>query len=740
MGVIRISDETSDPSTPIDGLRLYSKEGILYFKSDDGTVHEVTSDNNVPFAGDITNAMLATDIKVGSLAALGTVATASVQAAINELHDEHGNLGSLATNAKGTFVAAINEMDARIDALVLASGVGDTEVIDARSSEASLRDRLNKSEANVFNVLRYGAIGDGGDDTPTDDTIAIRAAISAASAAAPSAPARPAPIVYFPPGYAFYVTDQIDFGYQVSVVMESPIIYEATATAQVAVLIGDEGTPDMDPESAIITQFKQFKLWVESNAYPDWTADAANDRIGIRLCNFSSCKIEINLVYQFTIGVQCYSNIGGWAYNEMRIGRIIDCKIGLHLYSVSYLGWVNENLFLGGSFGYNSGVLYNAANETHDLIGILIEGDLTALDVTNNRLRYAHNKNTFIKPSFELGYNIVGPGGGSSRCVVIISGGVNTIYDARVESCDPVYFGTITGNTSYMNRAEYTYSGLYGVNNPLAWEDASGRYSTVGYASNTVVHGIRSKLLPAAALLLDSGPVYKTACPYNGAGTPTYHVPRVALQTSSATPTIASNQAGLTIASDYLLIPNSVALGIYIDTSAVKRFALTGQIDSGGNSGTINVLCFNSGGSVLYNAAHGSYYVEGEIYGTPYPFVARTAFGNSYYVQNLANTIVFQVHADVKSIFLSIADCRLKNFDVYALPQTQMARPPAIWTGYEEIVPGCNIGTAAPTTGTWARGRRVYNAAPAASGVEGWICVDATTPPGTWRAFGAIAS
>jgi hypothetical protein len=47
--------------------------------------------------------------------------------------------------------------------------------------------------------------------------------------------------------------------------------------------------------------------------------------------------------------------------------------------------------------------------------------------------------------------------------------------------------------------------------------------------------------------------------------------------------------------------------------------------------------------------------------------------------------------------------------------------------------------TAAPTTGTWAVGDRVWNVAPTAGGFEGWICVTAGTP-GTWKTYGAISA
>lgn len=47
--------------------------------------------------------------------------------------------------------------------------------------------------------------------------------------------------------------------------------------------------------------------------------------------------------------------------------------------------------------------------------------------------------------------------------------------------------------------------------------------------------------------------------------------------------------------------------------------------------------------------------------------------------------------------------------------------------------------TAIPTTGTWNVGDIVWNTAPTAGGVPGWICVTAGTP-GTWKAMAAIAA
>lgn len=48
-------------------------------------------------------------------------------------------------------------------------------------------------------------------------------------------------------------------------------------------------------------------------------------------------------------------------------------------------------------------------------------------------------------------------------------------------------------------------------------------------------------------------------------------------------------------------------------------------------------------------------------------------------------------------------------------------------------------GAAAPVSGTYARGDKVWNTQPAPGGVVGWVCVTAGSP-GVWRSFGTIAA
>lgn len=63
---------------------------------------------------------------------------------------------------------------------------------------------------------------------------------------------------------------------------------------------------------------------------------------------------------------------------------------------------------------------------------------------------------------------------------------------------------------------------------------------------------------------------------------------------------------------------------------------------------------------------------------------------------------------------------------------------PYIQSGFLNGMSG-NFADQAPVGGTWRAGERLYDYTPSASGVEGWVCVTAGTP-GTWKAFGSIAS
>lgn len=107
---------------------------LLLYETTTGHDHDGTNSKAVSVSGVsdgvVTNAKLATDVKVGSLASLTTSTTSNVVAAINELvldvevvSAKVGTLSGLTTTAKSNTVAAINELVTSISGLASLTGV-----------------------------------------------------------------------------------------------------------------------------------------------------------------------------------------------------------------------------------------------------------------------------------------------------------------------------------------------------------------------------------------------------------------------------------------------------------------------------------------------------------------------------------------------------------------------------------------------------------------------------------------
>lgn len=133
----------------------------LYLPGDSGTMKKITatadeinalSPISAPPDGSVTNAKMANDVKIGSLASLTTTVKTSIQAAINEIVANIGALSGLSTTAKNTVVAAINEVDAGYKAKYTRPSEG----IPAGDLAASVQNTLCGIPQNE---VSYGAIG-----------------------------------------------------------------------------------------------------------------------------------------------------------------------------------------------------------------------------------------------------------------------------------------------------------------------------------------------------------------------------------------------------------------------------------------------------------------------------------------------------------------------------------------------------------------------------------------------------
>jgi hypothetical protein len=142
----------------LDEIRQYCKNPhlrkLFYILYDTSTGHDHDGTNSksvttgTPGAGTVTNTMLATDVKVGSLAALTTTANSSVQAAINELDSDIGDLSSLTTTATGSLMLAINELDGDIGNLATLTTTAKSSVVAAINE----LDAANSSFATLTGI------------------------------------------------------------------------------------------------------------------------------------------------------------------------------------------------------------------------------------------------------------------------------------------------------------------------------------------------------------------------------------------------------------------------------------------------------------------------------------------------------------------------------------------------------------------------------------------------------------
>jgi len=106
--------------------------------------------------GSVTDAKLAADVKVGSLAALATAIKTNVVAAINEVRGNIGTLTALTTTAKTNAVVAINEVNANADTALTNAGTAITNAATATSLATEYRAYRTLPDANgLYKTVEY---------------------------------------------------------------------------------------------------------------------------------------------------------------------------------------------------------------------------------------------------------------------------------------------------------------------------------------------------------------------------------------------------------------------------------------------------------------------------------------------------------------------------------------------------------------------------------------------------------
>ncbi len=342
-------------------------------------------------------------------------------------------------------------------------------------------------DLKFFNVMRYGAAANG----TTDDSAAINSANTAATAAGGNGG-----VVYFPAG-TYYIASTVTlttnvFGNQALINTDQNIT---------AIQLGD-GTNYLRDKKINLPRLKDT-----SKTGLGWSGAS----IGVKLVNVYECEIHTSQIENFVTGVLLTtSGAKGTAYNQLHLGPLDDNKVQVKIAPVDTSGWVNENVFHGGRFGWNSAE-GTAVSGTRD-IQIITYADAAANLCNNNR---------FYAPSIE---------GDVPEYHADIFGGWNFIRDARWEATTPKV--NLSSFSSSVYSTKNVIQGGYNAESIVYTADSNAKHNIyhddVMWADLTVTN--------AQFLALNSTPLTIVAAPganktfnvlgmvgvYNYGGTATY--------------------------------------------------------------------------------------------------------------------------------------------------------------------------------------------------------------------------
>jgi hypothetical protein len=288
------------------------------------------------------------------------------------------------------------------------------------ANRISFSDALHQ-QTGVFNVLDYGAVA----DSATDCTSAFRLTSAAAGVYG---------VVFIPSG-AYIITDSVRF--LGSVEGTAARIY-TSVTNKTFFVIGQYG---------VVTYAQSYnmpKMFQRTHSDGTWGTDVA-----IKVVNTIDCYFNIPRIELFSKGIQFIGNGTGNVYNQIFLGRVYGCKIGIELYPKNN-GWVNDNEFYGGRI-----CDYTAQ-------GTNISGSY-AINMLDGL--YAPDGNIFHKVGLE---------GDTWQYNVVIRGNANIFDYCRFESTPPhVYIGKWNSggafsaynefNGSYGQDLEFTYDHVWNL-------------------------------------------------------------------------------------------------------------------------------------------------------------------------------------------------------------------------------------------------------------------------------------
>jgi len=503
------------------------------------------------------------------------------------------------------------------------------------------------------------------------------------------------PILWFSPRNTDYETlSTITVPTGVHVIMDEPLVYTGTAE-EPCLVVEAQGQRNFSVNLTIRVTRQTQSDWLDEN------------NIGVVIYNANTANIYIAEATNFTIGFQAIGSSGGFAYNNVEIGLVMNNKFSLDLTnetSTGGVGWCNENRFVGGRYGDNTGVGIGLSR-----YGVRI----TSKDGTY----LANNNNVFEKPSFELNQSTAGAG--EAIPILIEHGFLNKFESCRDEGNNSTFVRLL--NDSQHNDIDIGYTSI--LTDITAMDDRTAR-------ANNMLSIRNKKLLESGTVVFNSGKLVDKACYYD---TSNINVSGVMLAGGSIDmlrkflPT-----STLSINVSYLEFLTGRGVGVCLDSKKSKRFVIKMDVETG-YGGRTYIRCYDVAGNILTNTGINHPYVRGTS-----NFIFNAGYGGSYGTAvDSGRDMFFKVHDDVKTIHVMITEgtnnLRIRGFQVISLDGYCSA-----FTGYEEIINGVNLGTVVPTLGTYGKGKVVLNdnktelgTSPNKYVIEGWECIVSGTP-GTW--------
>jgi hypothetical protein len=534
-------------------------------------------------------------------------------------------------------------------------------------------------------IRRYGAVGDG----TTNNETAWAAANSQASQTGG------APIYVPKSASGFGTASALTVAYNADLVAEAGarLIYTGSSNI-VCLTFGDT------------TNVAHARKWVlpavERTNQSNWSNEGA---VGVRFRNTTMCHIEVPLISGYTIGLQTLPAGGnGFQHNKIYVGALYNNKIAIDCSNVT-AGYTNENTWFGGRFTVFTGVNNTLARY--------------AIRVTSSDTSYLfNNNNVFLHPSIELNEPDTS---GEAIPILMEHGQQNRFLYCR----DEINSTTFARESNAATCNHYDTGYFASTATPIVDSSSS---APVWLATNSGLGAVFSTNLRR---VFDSGPLHKNWNNYDGA-TGSVHIPGVHLGFSGSGSTVFVASTGVTPNAAYLDITGG-GVGVFVNCNEVKQFIVSRQADTS-RGGRIVVVCYDAidgGGSIITTAGS----VKGS--GSTAFTASGGTYGGCFTTGSDANDdVVFTVTAAVKSVRVLVvagtATLRIRQFEIYSFNTQATA---GVYCGYSQIAPGQAIGTAIPTSGTYATGQFLRNVAPSVDGsnmaIQGWLCTAGGTP-GTW--------